>query len=54
MCRIDSQFLYVSFIQNLYVQVFNSWNTLHLFLYIQLVFYSFTHFYLSITYVFRY
>ena len=38
MSRIDSQFLKIYTFE-----IFNSWNTLYLFHYIQLVFYSFTH-----------
>ena len=38
MCRIDSQLK-----KNDTFEIFNSWNTLYLFVYIQLVFYSFTH-----------
>ena len=38
MSRIDSQ------LKKIFTfEIFNSWNTLYLFLYIQLVFYSFTH-----------
>ena len=54
MCRIDSQLKKIDMFE-----IFNSRNTLYLFIYIQLVFCSFTqfivyNFIISITYVFRY
>ena len=47
--RIDSQLK-----KNDSFEIFNSWNTLHFFLYTQVVFYSFKHAQLFMAYVFSY